>query len=407
MFRRRPLLRHPHALAFLLAILLGISAPTEVVAAPTPSPGIPISHGGYLLEQNGRLLAAYQPDTPFVPASIWKLATALHALTLLGPDFRFETRCYYGPDQTLYVQGGGDPMLVSEEVALIASRLRATGVREVAAIVLDDSAFHLPGPADGAGDSLNPYDVANSALAVNFNTIDLTRDNRGGVQSAEAQTPTLPLMLRLGGRLPPGTHRINISQNQEQIWQYTGELLGEELRGQGITVHGPIRPGRVPSQLAPICRHLSTKGLPEIIGAMLRYSNNFIANQLFLTCGAKRFGYPATWEKGREALTQFLEGRLQLEPLSFNVEEGSGLSRRNRITPRAMLTVLHAFRPYSDLLVHKEGVLVKSGTLNGVYCYAGYFPGPQGLDPFVLMLNQPDNRRDRLLRYLESLHRGR
>lgn len=408
MFRQRPFLCHPYLLVFLAGLLLSIGRPTEAAAAPDRLPGVVISHGGYLLERNGCQIAGYHPDTPLVPASIWKIATGLHALTLLGPDFCFETRCYYGPDQTLYLQGSGDPLLTSEEVALLASRLRAAGVREVKKIVLDDSAFRLStAAADGASGTLNPYDVANSGLAVNFNTIHLTKAPDGAIRSAEPQTPTLPIMAVHGRKLPAGTHRINISQNQEEIWRYAAELLGEHLRGQGIAVNGSARPGPVPANLTPIYRHVSSTPLAETVSAMLRYSNNFIANQLFLACGAKRFGSPATWDKGRGAMTLFLREQVGLAPKSFTVEEGSGLSRKNRVTPRAMLALLNAFRPHAALLAtNPQGIPIKSGTLNGVYTYAGYFPGPQGLDPFVLMLNQPDNGRDRLLRHLEDLHQA-
>jgi D-alanyl-D-alanine carboxypeptidase/D-alanyl-D-alanine-endopeptidase (penicillin-binding protein 4) len=162
----------------------------------------------------------------------------------------------------------------------------------------------------------------------------------------------------------------------------------------------------VPAGLAPITRHLSSPTLTEAVRAMLEYSNNFIANQLFLTCGAKRFGSPATWDKGREAMTPFLQERVGLDSGSYTVEEGSGLSRKNRVTPQAMLAILHAFRPYAALMPMRDGVMVKTGTLRGVYTYAGYFQSPQGLDPFVLMLNQPENSRDRLLHHLEELHRN-
>jgi D-alanyl-D-alanine carboxypeptidase/D-alanyl-D-alanine-endopeptidase (penicillin-binding protein 4) len=398
-----PLFRRLLATLLLLAACL---APLPLWAGGGGPPRI--VHGGYLLERDGRVVAAQEAETPFIPASIWKIATGLYAITVLGKDFRFETRCFHGPDQVLYVQGSGDPMLTSEEVASLAARLRAAGVRQVQGIVLDDSAFRLvAAAADGATNTLNPYDVANSGLAVNFNTIHIGKETNGTIRSAEPETPTLPVMIRLGKGLPPGTHRINVSRNREEIGQYAGELIAEALRGQGIAVNGPCRPGTVPARRTPIVRHLSSTTLGEAVRAMLQYSNNFIANQLFLACGARRFGGPATWEKGREALTEFLREKVGLAPRSFTVEEGSGLSRKNRLTPRAMLTVLKAFQPYASLMPLRDGVMVKSGTLNGVYSYAGYFQGSQGLDPFVLILNQPENSRDRLLRYLESLQSNR
>jgi len=394
------------AMAWLFACCwLMMATIAEAGAGTTPPPAY-VTHGGYLLGRNDRVIASHQPDTPLVPASIWKIATALHALSVLGKEYRFETRCYYGPDQTLYVQGSGDPMLTSEEVTLMASRLRAAGVRQVQGIVIDDSAFALASAADGATNTLNPYDVANSGLAVNFNTIHITKAADGSIRSAEPQTPTLPIMLRLGKWLPAGTHRINISQKKGEIGQYAGELMAEALRGQGIAVTGPILTGTVPTGLPPVVRHSSTTGLGETVRAMLEYSNNFIANQLFLACGAKRYGYPATWDKGRKAMSTFLHEQVGLDLGSYTVEEGSGLSRKNQVTPRAMLAILRVFMPHAALMPMRDGMMVKTGTLRGVYNYAGYFQGVQGPDPFVLMLNQPENHRDQLLRYLEDLRQS-
>ncbi len=65
-----------------------------------------------------------------------------------------------------------------------------------------------------------------------------------------------------------------------------------------------------------------------------------------------------------------------------------------------MLNVLSRFKPYADLLPVQEGVKVKSGTLTNVFSYAGYFRNENGLDGFVLILNQKENTRDELLRSL-------
>lgn len=384
-----------------------LPAASALAGGGTLLPASLVSNGGILVTRDRAILHSLNPDSLFVPASTWKIATALEALTLLGPDHRFETRCLLGQDQTLYIQGSGDPMLVSEEITRMSRGLRDAGVSQVNGIVLDDTAFSLNSPADGASSTPNPYDVMNSALAVNFNTIHVAKEQSGAVRSAEPQTPTLPIMTELAASLPPGTHRINISQQPERIWQYTGELLQAQLRATGITVSGTIRSGATPVGIAPTYTHRSSLPLTELIAAMLRHSSNFMANQLFLACGNRRFGLPATWDKGKRALDDFLRTNVRLPGGSFTVEEGSGLSRKNRITPRAMLILLQAFTPHASLLANHDGVPLKSGTLTGVYAYAGYLPGPTGLDPFVLLLNQSNNSRDQVLTRLMTLHGGR
>jgi D-alanyl-D-alanine carboxypeptidase/D-alanyl-D-alanine-endopeptidase (penicillin-binding protein 4) len=207
-------------------------------------------------------------------------------------------------------------------------------------------------------------------------------------------------MVELGRNLSPGNHRINITSAGNNTLRYAGELFQELLKREGVEVRGTIGFSRVPPNLPVLYAHASTSDLRKIIAGLLLYSNNFIANQLFLTCGAHVSGYPATWEKARQAMKNFLAADIGLDEKSIFMEEGSGLSRKNRVTPRAMARILEKFSPYADLLASDGGVRLKSGTLAGVFSYAGYFKGRQGLQPFVLILNQRKNTRDTVLKIL-------
>lgn len=339
---------------------------------------------------------------PLIPASIWKIITAAAALKILGPDFRFQTNFYQNHTGDLYIQGRGDPFLVSEEIAVIYQQLKTRDTMPIQRIILDNTAFELTTsqPA-GSGRSLNPYDAQNSALAVNFNTIHIIKNTSGTISSAEEQTPTLPIMREAGATLKPGKHRIPLNQEPTQALLYVTQLFqalgpGTTANGQGLIIR------QVPPELEPLYSHSSTKKLTTLIAELMLYSNNYIANQLFLTIGAVVSGYPATWEKGQLALQAFLADDLHLNPEEFRVMEGSGLSRQNMITPRAMIVVLDYFQDYADLLPNHQGHRVKSGTLRGVYSYAGYFVKLKKLEPFVIMLNQPRNTRDRIFKLLKN-----
>lgn len=362
-----------------------------------------VKNGGFLVEKNGCPVVSYNPHDLFVPASIWKIITALMSLSRLGPEYRFVTDLYQDKDGNLFIRGSGDPFLVSEEVEQIGNKLYEKGISRVKDICVDDFAF-APSPIPGAGQSLNPYDAANGALVVNFNTLYFQKAPDGSVFSAEPQTPTIPLMAVFGNDLPVGSHRINVSINQTDTVRYVGELFRAILKQEGIAITGEVRHNQTPKGLAPVLHHFSSKDLREIISSMLRYSNNYIANQLFLQEGARKYGFPATVDKGREALCIFVYDELGLTKDEVCVDEGSGLSRRNRISPAAMLNVLSHFKPYADLLPVQEGVKVKSGTLSNVFSYAGYFGNENGLDGFVLILNQKENTRDELLRSLFHLY---
>jgi serine-type D-Ala-D-Ala carboxypeptidase/endopeptidase (penicillin-binding protein 4) len=389
------------------ALLFGFLAP----AVPAGAAGEPLAlteinrllaHGGYIVTSNGKPLFSRHPEEMLVPASTWKIATALLALETLGPDFRFQTRFYVDGDSNLYIKGFGDPHLISEEVEAIIAQL-GQRLSRINDIILDDSSFQLTGRADGTGGSLRPYDVANGALGVNFNTVNIVVSGNA-VASGEPQTPTLPLMQALGKGLAPGRHRLNIG-GSANILRHTGELFRAFQDLAEIPGSGRIRQGLTPPHLAPVYVHHSSRPLTEIIRGLLLYSNNFIANQIFLTSGAHQAGYPATWDKAKTVMEEFLTVQKGLPLHAVQVEEGSGLSRRNLITPQALLTVLTAFKPHAHLLARDQGRLVKSGTLTGVYAYAGYFQGPEELDGFVLITNQTKNHRNRLLDLLENLYR--
>ena len=153
--------------------------------------------------------------------------------------------------------------------------------------------------------------------------------------------------------------------------------------------------------MAPIYIHRS-EPLAEIIRICLKNSNNFIANQIFLLCGAKAFGWPATWEKSRQVFALFIEKSLPLARGKIIVTEGSGLSRKNAMSPVALVDILDLFKPYSTLLRRQENILIKSGTMQDVYCYAGYFAQKDRLLPFAILLNQRNNSRHRVLEILQT-----
>ena len=145
----------------------------------------------FVLDAEGKELVAQNADTPFIPASVTKIVTAWLAMEVLGPDYRFQTRFYLDDKRVLYVRGGGDPFLISEELALLAPELvAAVGKQPITGMVLDASYFPAKVTIPGIEDSSRSYDALNSALAVNFNTIQAQRKGKTVVS---AERTVLPL----------------------------------------------------------------------------------------------------------------------------------------------------------------------------------------------------------------------
>lgn len=363
-------------------------------------------NGGYIVaDGSGRY--HHREHELFVPASSIKILTALLALEKLGPDYRFETHFFLDRGDILYLKGYGDPRLTSEVALAIAKILAERGVRRIAAIRLDDTAFQLGSETASEDNSSHSYDAPNGALAVNFNAVSLAVGKKGKISTVEGTTPFLPLMRELAIGLPQGQHRLNVASlggtaDQPVQLRYVAELFTAELRSAGISVAGPWKRSRVPPGLAPILVHQSPVPLAEMVRDCLKYSNNFIANQFFLAVGAKEFGLPATWEKGRAAMGAYIATTLRLDHKQLVVREGAGLSRNNLISPAAFIPILERFKPFAELLSMKEGIPLKSGTMTGIYCYAGYFPRDGALLPFALLLNQSENTRKPLLLELQK-----
>jgi D-alanyl-D-alanine carboxypeptidase/D-alanyl-D-alanine-endopeptidase (penicillin-binding protein 4) len=407
-FQRYPIL--PMLLLLFVAVLPPASLAGTDDVDPISSPealGL-VYNGGYAVKKEGRIIAAHNLHKVFIPASIVKIATTLAALQILNPQYRFETYFFVDEDQNIYIKGFGDPFLISEEIARIVKTLKKLGCRRINDIYLDDTAFDIPASVEWAGSSDNPYDAPNNALAVNFNTVNIIKDQDGKVSSAEEQTPTIPMMSEFGEDLEPGKYRINICQKQTKnnniINRYVGELFRAFQRKENIPGSGTIASKKTPDSLSPIYKHQSSKTLEDIIAPLMLYSNNFIANQLYLTMGAEAYGYPATWGKSKKTMAEILLREFKLSEDEIRIIEGSGLSRKNLVSPYAMLELLEAFKPYENFLPRKEGKLLKSGTLQGVYSYGGYFIENNHLNSIVLILNQEKNTRRRLLQVLEQVH---
>jgi len=158
------------ALAMLLSPAAALAGVKEQVAALAPSATV------LVVDAKGVELVAQNVDKPFVPASVTKIVTAWLAMQALGGDYRFETRFYLDDRRVLYIRGGGDPFLISEELATLAEKLvAAIGKAPLAGIVLDASYYPADLRIPGVEDDGQAYDALNSAFAVNFNTVYATR----------------------------------------------------------------------------------------------------------------------------------------------------------------------------------------------------------------------------------------
>lgn len=281
-------------------------SPGQIVKEPSPSPELPESQAeptplygfqGVLVETiKGEVVAEQAVDQSFNPASAIKLATALVALKVFGPQHRFITGIW--TDGTLdkttgTIQGdlyisGRDPSLGYEHAIAIAQHLNALGIRAINGDLIVAPGFTL---------NYNP-----SAQA-----------------SGDELFDTLDSLLR-----PPAATR---SWMEERVAQNAPVSL-ESV--PSVSVMGGVYVGTVPSAAKQLFLQQSQK-LVEILKLLLCYSNNFMAERIGESVG------------GKAAVSRYLTNDLGISPEEVRLSSVSGLGI-NRVTPRAMMKILKALR---------------------------------------------------------------
>jgi D-alanyl-D-alanine carboxypeptidase/D-alanyl-D-alanine-endopeptidase (penicillin-binding protein 4) len=463
------------ACAFLLAATVSPAA-----AVPLPAPvtaalvqaGVPAADVAVVVlpADGGEPTVSWNAARPMSPGSLIKLVTAYAALRALGPAYRWRTEALAGTALRdgalagdLYLRGAGDPSLTVEQLWLLAKQLRAAGLRHIAGdLVLDRGRFapppHDPGAFDG--EPLGPYNVGADALLVGFNSIAINlAAARGRVESTAA---LLPDRVEIANLLKPAEGPCGDWKDAVRVDLFrhaggparlvlTGSLAGEcgervlqvalpdhdlYLEGMfrrlwreaGGTIGGTVREGPAPEAARPLA-YVDSPPLAQLLRDMNKLSNNAMARQVLLTLGAEHGAQPAREEDGARAVRVLL----QQDGLDFPelvIENGSGLSRRERVSAGSLARLLAAAWA-GPLMPEFAGSLaiagvdgtarsrlagteaagrahLKTGSLRGVRGVAGYVLDRTGRRWIVVFIaNHPDAAatppaQDALLRWVHD-----
>ncbi len=384
--------------AAVVMILAFLAWNTEAGALDTESLKSLIGNEDALLLVNpqNETVVSIHADRPLVPASVIKLLTVLAAFHALGPDYRFRTDCFVSPGGDLIVKGYGDPFLTTEAIRELAADIARTR-RTFRNLIVDGSFFAGHIVIDGIETDTEPYNAAVAALSVNFNTVAFTHTAKGVPISSDPDLPLVPSAIRpiRNSRIPSG--RITIAHDSIEALRYAGESLRAVCRNAGIRFTGTLLQGTYDRKTDKLLlSYRSRMTLEQMAARLLEYSSNFIANQIFLTMGAEAFGAPATLEKGRRVVEEYI--RTALPGSQIVVAEGSGISRQNRVCASDMDAVLVRFQPFRHLMRHRDGEWFKTGTLSGVRNRVGFLEDVDGgVWRYVILLNTPGKNAETIL----------
>lgn len=398
-------------------------------------------------------LLSYNADVPRNPASTIKVLTTYAALELLGPAHTWWTRAYAtGPvndltlDGNLVLEGGGDPFMTADRWWGFVNGLRQVGVERITGdVIIDNTYFATQGDDRAAFDNrpYRSYNVLPDAMMVNFQTVNLTvvpdaaggaararlnprpanlaldntvelyrgacRRGSGGVVVTLPDGPTGNRM-SVSGRYASGCGPMSVTRAVMRAPEFAFGTFKTYWEQSGGTLGGGLRLGPVPAGARLLYTHESLS-LAEVIRLVNKFSSNVMARHLLLTLAAEKAGRPGTVAGGRQVIVDFLASRGITIP-DLVIENGSGLSRDERITATGLADVLEdawqspyrpefaASLPLSAIdgtlrrrfrAAEMEGRLrMKTGSLQDVSALAGYVSAASGRTYVaVIMLNHP------------------
>lgn len=393
--------------------------------------------------KTGKQLFAKNENTGLATASTLKTITSATAFSILGKDFHYQTTLGYSgtisTDGTLkgnlIIRGGGDPTLGSwryehsKEGYVLnqwVNAIKAAGIKKIEGTVIGDDGlwgtqttpegwtWQDMGNYFGAGSSAltwreNQFDIklrANSTVSI-LKTVPampyLTLVNElkpgapGSGDNAYAYLPPLSKIAYLRGRWATDIQKPGISAALPDPAFDVAFRLQDTLNRAGISVSNTITTARqllasglpvpeIQQQLSTI----TSPSLPEIVYWLNKKSVNLYAEHLLRTIAWKS-GKEATSRNGATVEINYWANK-GLDKNALNIIDGSGLSPATRVTTAAMASILLQvqqedwFPDFYKSLPDNNGMKLKSGTINDVSAFAGYYTADNG-SKYVIVIN--------------------
>jgi len=380
-----------------------------------------VKFGILIAESNsGTVIFAHNENIPLTPASNMKLITSFAALKYLGSQFEFVTTASLA-GKNLVIVGSGDPLLGiagGDFISKIVSSLKERNITELENVIVDNSVFEdIRSHSSWPPDQINrPYACEVSGLNYNANCIKISAVNRAGqiILSTEPQTNYVTLVNKVqpsGKDSAIGCYRTekenvlivsgrcrksaSFDVAIENPAAFFGVLLTESLNIAGVTISGNLLISSETGQPTQLLVENRTP-LIEVLKQCNKESFQLAAESFLKTLGAKQTtgGKAGSWQGGQKVIADYLTS-LGAEPNSFVIDDGSGLSGKNKLTAANIVRVISdaqatglwpIFRPTlaeggvdGTLSKHfyqaqyRGRVFAKTGFINGVRALSGSF----------------------------------
>ena len=387
------------------------------------------------------------------PGSVTKLFTAFAAIDLLGSQYQWKTEAYIdqkdnGIDSIDYllIRGGGDPSFSINDLESFILKIRATGIREIRnGIHLDQSFFKQRKNSTGSFDQspLRPYNTMHSSLIVNSNKLDLSFSLNSKTKEIVITPSFLPTGVSIQSNLLIGSgdckdfrSQVNFKERLEketliivingfypdQCSSFDHDLAITETEhyfygafkkiwvDSGGTINGHYK-RRKKSKMNALIAHMDSEELNSALRLILKESDNMASRNVFLSF-AEKSNQRKLRNIRKTVYKSMKDNDIQWHNRNF-IDNGSGLSRKTRLKPESIMGLIKKIDQDIKFLEIKsmlpvsgiDGTLknifqssllqgqmrLKTGTLNGVRCLAGFITSSSGKNyRFVFMHNNFD-----------------
>lgn len=393
------------------------------------------SRWGILVQtlESGDMLYALEKDKYFLPASNVKLLTTAATLFKFGSEFRFKTPIYISGNfphlKTLRLVGKGDPSLTTEKLQNLAKFLKVRGVTQINNLIIeaeniDESGINSTWEWE---DVHYNYATAVNDLILNENAVTLTlipqeigeplklewsdpiaaeqwQVNHQAITGKKGTPYSIAIETKLGQPILNIKGELAVNSEPDQFGlavvnpnTYFLETLKTTLIREGIGVNlATINQSKKDSNADQKITELESEKLDKLVKKINQDSHNLYAESLFNLLANNRVNQ-SKLQGLKETLTQ-----LGVNPTSYQLKDGSGLSRQNLVTPEALVTTLRLMAKTPEAQTYRQSLAIGgvNGTLKNrfqatpiqgiVQAKTGTLMGTSTLSGYLQPLNYPE-----------------
>ncbi len=426
--------------------------------------------------EEGYLIAGFNQDKLFVPASSLKLLTSLITLNKLGQEFKYKTRLAYDGQiidsiliGNIYIIGAGDPSLGTKRYAskpnyqelssLIAYRVQQLGIKKIEGDIVSDASIFDSYPICpswqwndlgsgyasgtwGINVNENEYDIWYNTnkpegefadiTSIIPNIKDLELSNEVFISNTDSEDNSyiyggpFSYQKRIVGSLPHTKNAYRIKGSIPDPPKALAQNILYELKLRNIAANNAISHMYKRRNDANLVQVDSFYSLPLI--DLVRQANYHSIN-MYCESFLKTLGYvKGSRGSGSEGINQIKNYLLErgIDYSGINMEDGSGLSARNLISPFLLSRFLSSYAKENgsefttSLLpeVGNEGtvrrllkngnakgkVWMKSGTMSKIMSYTGIMKLPSNRwISFSIIVNSYTSKPSEMRKLMENV----